>query len=147
MQMLWNKEILWWWFHLFGVESTQIKHGNSCFLKALWHLLLAVMMWPFSCHFDSLIGWRLFPPILTLTESSCDINQVDLLLCYLRGHPHGNASVCVNAHVLLRFGRSSTWILKKQRLKTRFFETGSQGGKIWKRSPHVVMWTANLHTL
>ena len=47
-----------------------------------------------SCNFDSLIGWLLFPPILTLTESSCDINQVDFLLYYMGGHPHGNASVC-----------------------------------------------------
>ena len=37
---------------------------------------------------------------------------------------------CENAHVLHRFGRPSTRILKTQRLKTHFFENGSQGGKI-----------------
>ena len=34
-----------------------------------------------------------------------------------------------------------------KRLKTYFFETGSQGGKIRKCSPRVFMWTVNPHTL
>ena len=53
---------------------------------------------------------------------------------------------CENAHVLHRFGRLSTRILKTQRLKMHFFETGSQGGEIRKRSTRVFMWTANPHT-
>ena len=40
----------------------------------------------------------------------------------------------------------STRILKTQRLKTHFLETGSQGGEIRKRSPPVLVWTVNPHT-
>ena len=54
---------------------------------------------------------------------------------------------CKNAHVLHRFGRLSTQILKMQSLKTHFSETRSQGGEIRKHSPRVFMWTANLHTV
>ena len=31
-------------------------------------------------------------------------------------------------------------------LSTHFFETWSQGGRIWKRRPCVLVWTANPHT-
>ena len=48
----------------------------------------------------------------------------------------------VLTHVLHCFGRLSTWILW-----THFFETGYQGGKIQKRRPSVLAWTANQHTL
>ena len=34
---------------------------------------------------------------------------------------------------------------KRNAWKCTFFENGSQGGKIWKSSPPVVAWTANLH--
>ena len=46
-----------------------------------------------------------------------------------------------NAHVLHRFGRPSTRILK-----THFFENGSQCGKIQKGSPPVFVWTVNPYT-
>ena len=36
---------------------------------------------------------------------------------------------CENTHVLHRFGRPSTQILKTQCLKMHFFENGSQGGR------------------
>ena len=48
--------------------------------------------------------------------------------------------LCVNANVLHCLVRSSTWILS-----THFFETWSQGGKIQKRRPCVLVWTANLY--
>ena len=63
----------------------------------------------------------------------------------LGGRPH-EIALLRNAHALHRFGRLSTRILKTQRLKTHFIDNGSQGGEIQKRSPPVVMWTANLHT-
>ena len=50
--------------------------------------------------------------------------------------------MCVNTRVLLRFGRSSTWILL-----THLVETWSQGGKNGKRSPCILVWTENPHTL
>ena len=62
------------------------------------------------------------------------------------GAVHTKTLFCENAHILHRFGRPSTRILKTQRLKTHFFETRSQGGEIQKCSPPVFMWTANLHT-
>ena len=34
-----------------------------------------------------------------------------------------------------------------QRLKMHFFENGSQGGKIRKCSPPILVWAANVHTL
>ena len=63
-----------------------------------------------------------------------------------RGPSRRECSFAKNAQVLHRFGWPYTRILKRQRLKTHFFEKGSQGGKIRKRSPPVVMWTANPHT-
>ena len=53
---------------------------------------------------------------------------------------------CENAHVLHCSGRPPTRILKTQCLKTHFFENGSQGGEIRKRSPPIFMWMANPHT-
>ena len=53
--------------------------------------------------------------------------------------------LCENAHVLHRFGHFFA-VLKMQCLKMHFFENGSQGGEIRKRSPPVLVWTANLDT-
>ena len=58
---------------------------------------------------------------------------------------HSFAFSCESSHVLHRLGQPSTQILKTQWLKTHFFENGSQGGKIRKRSPPVLVWTVNLH--
>ena len=52
------------------------------------------------------------------------------------GAVHTKTLFCENVHVLHRFGRPSIRILKTQRLKTYFFETGSQGREIRKRSFH-----------
>ena len=61
----------------------------------------------------------------------------------IRGRPDENALL---RNVLRCFGRPSTQILKTQRLRTHFFDSGSQGGKIRKSSPPIFLWTANPHT-
>ena len=97
-------------------------------------LFSCLSLWSSSALPPSLISPRLQTDFTTPATSVDYPNSAAAQTFTLRGRPHALFS-----HVLHRFGRPSTQILK-----THFFENGSQGGTIRKCSPPVFVWTANL---